>query len=154
MDAIPKQRLEPQLAALRSALKIGTITDGRIKEGGTPHQKREIGAHQVTDGATQPKEFLIKKLGMRAGAEDTFEKRVRENAKRKTSEERESILSEMRNQFGADNYWTKTFAAICAGFPPQTQLKPSDEQPVRTEQKHPSQTLTLDQQSDPEQEPA
>jgi hypothetical protein len=158
MDVIPKQRLEPQLAALRSALKIGNITDGRVKEGGTP-QKREIGTHQggllqVTGGVAQAKEFLIKKLGMRAGAEDTFEKRVRENAKKKTSEERESIQSEMRNQFGADNDWTKTFAEICVGLSRQTQPEPSDEQPVRTEQEHPSQTLTLDQQSDPDQEPA
>ncbi|WP_279462327.1 hypothetical protein [Aeromonas dhakensis] len=109
---------------------------------------------QVTDGVTQAKEFLIKKLGMRAGAEDTFEKRVRENAKKKTSEERESIRSEMRNKFGADNYWTKTFAEIVANLSPQTQPESSDEQPVRTEQETPSQTLTLDQQSDPDQEPA
>ncbi|HDX8401408.1 TPA: hypothetical protein RQN00_001498 [Aeromonas dhakensis] len=161
MDAIPKQHLEPELAALRRALKKPTDTETKSKEGDSS-KKREIGIHpgglsQVTDGVTQAKEFLIKKLGMRAGVEDTFEKRVRENTKKKTSEERKSILSEMRNQFGEDNYWTKKFAEICTYLSqpqPEPEPEPSDEQSVRTDMQHPSQTSTTDQQSDPEQDPA
>lgn len=158
MDAIPKQRLEPASAGLRRISKSTTDTDTKNKEGDTS-QKEEIGTHQGdpsqgTDGVAQAREFLIKKLGMRAGVEDTFEKRVRDNAKKKTSGERESIQSEMLDTFGEDNYWTKKFAEICADLSRQTQPRPSYEPPVRTEQEHLSQTSTRDQLSDPEQEPA
>ncbi|HAT05338.1 MAG TPA: hypothetical protein DDZ61_22290 [Aeromonas salmonicida] len=153
MDAIPKQRnVESALAALTSTVKSTMATEARKGKG-------ERGAHQgglsrETDEVAQAKEHLIKRLGMRAGAENTIEKRVCENAKKKTSEERESIQSEMRDKFGEDNYWTKKFAEICADVPPQEQPESSYEQPVRTEQEHPSQKSTPDQQSDSEQEPA
>lgn len=160
MDALPKKHSgEAVLTAGASIVAYATVNAGKrdkgAKSSGGISSDTQVGGEvRVTDD-DPARAFLIKKLGLRAEAQAPVEKRIRRNAKKKSFAERNSILAEMREQFGEDNQWTKTFAEICAELDQKQQPESLHEQsPMTPEQEQTPAESRLDQQPDSEQEQA